>query len=77
MNMREQIEKYIKENQLNISDESMWSFDESIEDELLYLISHGIKTATSSLYKFYEMENEYLPKVDTEDSSSSPQSEIS
>lgn len=63
MNMREQIEKYIKENQLNVSDESMWSFDESIEEELLYLISHGIKTATSSLYKFYEMENEDLPKV--------------
>ena len=36
MNMREQIEKYIKENQLNVSDESMWGFDESIEDELLY-----------------------------------------
>lgn len=62
MNMREQIEKYIKKNQLNVSDESMWSFDESIEEELLYLISHGIKTATSSLYKFYEMENEDLPK---------------
>lgn len=63
MNLREKIEKYIKENELDIHEESIWSFDESIEDELLHLIFQGIKTATASLYKFYELENEELPKV--------------
>lgn len=63
MNTKEKIEKYIAENQLTVNEESIWNFDEKIEDELLCLISHGIKTATSSLYKFYEVENTVLPKV--------------
>lgn len=39
MNTKEKIEKYIAENQLTVNEESIWNFDETIEDELLCLIS--------------------------------------
>ena len=38
-----------------------WSFGEKV-DELATLVKKGIKTATSSAYIFYELENEELPQ---------------
>ncbi|WP_442946200.1 MULTISPECIES: ASCH domain-containing protein [unclassified Oceanobacillus] len=42
-----------------------WAFGNSMEmaDELANLVLAGVKTATSSLYLFYELENETLPYV--------------
>lgn len=62
-NIKNTIENYLQENNIKISDDAIWNFDKNIENELIYLINNGVKTATSSLHKFYEIENTNLPKV--------------
>lgn len=59
MKVQELWNKFTKDS--NISYEA-WCFGGD-PDGLAQLVLQGIKTATSSAYEFYEVENEPLPKV--------------
>lgn len=59
MNAQELWNKYTTDSSLTYE---AWSFGDD-PDGLAKLVYDGIKTATSSLYIFYGLENEELPKV--------------
>ncbi|URZ01364.1 ASCH domain-containing protein [Clostridium felsineum] len=66
--VKEMWTKYLKVNGEDIESTkktySSWYFgDKSIADDLAQLVKKGIKRGTTSLYYFYELENEELPKV--------------
>ncbi len=62
MKPEEMWERYCKENNLSseVYDEA-WAFGGE-PDKLAELVVQGVKTATSSLYILYELEQESLPK---------------
>lgn len=57
-------EKFISTNNINSNEYDSWSFGGDA-DLLAKLVINGKKTATSSLYLLYELENEPLPKKDS------------
>lgn len=54
-------ERYCKNNHLSSEVYEAWAFG-SEPDKLAELVLQGVKTATSSLYTLYELEQEFLPK---------------
>lgn len=62
MSGKELWEEFIKKSKLSISDYDMWSFGVDA-DNLANLVAIGDKTATSSAYPLYELENEPLPTI--------------
>ena len=56
--------KFISTNNINSNEYDSWSFGGDA-DLLANLVINGKKTATSSLYLLYELENEPLPKKDS------------
>ena len=61
MTDKELWEKYMIQNNLEHSEYEAWSFGVDA-DLLAKLVVNGEKTATSSAYPLYELENEPLPK---------------
>lgn len=64
MNEQELWEKFILTNNINSNEYTAWSFGEDA-DLLAKLVISGEKTATSSLYLLYKLENEPLPKKES------------
>lgn len=54
-------ESYCKSNHLSNEVYEAWAFGGE-PDKLAELVIQGVKTATSSLFSLYELENEFLPK---------------
>ena len=54
-------EIFCKNNQISNEVYEAWAFGGD-SDKLTELVMQGIKTATSSLYTLYELEQEFLPK---------------
>ena len=54
-------ESYCKNNHLSNEVYEVWAFG-CEPDKLAELVMQGVKTATSSLYILYELEQEFLPK---------------
>ena len=59
MKAQELWDKYTTDKSLTYE---AWAFGDD-PDGLAQLVVDGIKTATSSAYMFYELENEEIPKV--------------
>ena len=56
---------YINNNSVKNKTYDAWSFggDPSMANELATLVLNGVKTATASIYQFYELENSPLPPI--------------
>lgn len=61
MNAEDMWKIYSKKNNLNNKSYEAWAFGDK-PDELAELVLQGIKTATSSLYALYAIEQEPLPE---------------
>lgn len=61
MNAEDMWKIFCKNNNLNNKSYEAWAFGDK-PDELAELVLQGIKTATSSLYALYDIEQEPLPK---------------
>jgi len=65
MNEKEMWDLYIKSNDVKSKAYDAWSFGggPSMANELATLVVNGIKTATTSAYQLYELENSPLPPI--------------
>ena len=65
MNEKDMWDLYIKNNDVINETYDAWSFggEASMVDELAKLVVNGIKTATTSAYQLYELENSPLPPI--------------
>ena len=62
MTAEELWEAFIRENHLQVCEYDTWAFGVQA-DYLAQLVVSGMKTATSSAYSLYEIENEPLPQA--------------